>query len=41
MVNAVGIGSTLREAIKKGYEIADTVQWKGRQLRGDIGKKYL
>jgi len=41
VVNAVGIGSTLREAIKKGYEIADTVQWKGRQLRGDIGKKYL
>jgi phosphoribosylamine--glycine ligase len=41
VINAVGIGSTLREAIKKGYEIADTIQWKGRQMRGDIGKKYL
>ncbi len=41
VINAVGIGSTLREAIKKGYEISEAVQWKGRQMRGDIGKKYL
>jgi len=41
VLNIVGIGSTLREAIKKSYELADTVQWNGRQMRGDIGKKYL
>lgn len=41
VMNAVGIGSTIREAIKKSYEISDSVQWTGRQNRGDIGKKYL
>lgn len=41
VLGVVGLGSSLREAIKKSYELADTIQWNGRQMRGDIGKKYL
>jgi phosphoribosylamine---glycine ligase len=41
VLNAVGIGSTLKEAVKKAYEIAESTTWKGRQMRSDIGKKFL
>ncbi|MBY0384204.1 phosphoribosylamine--glycine ligase [bacterium] len=41
VVNAVGLGSSHREAIKKSYELAEQVQWTGVQLRRDIGRKYL
>lgn len=41
VLSVVGIGSTLREAIKKSYELAETIDWPGKQMRGDIGKKYL
>ncbi|MCB9073226.1 MAG: phosphoribosylamine--glycine ligase [Bdellovibrionaceae bacterium] len=41
VLNCVGIGSSLKEAIKKSYEIAEHVHWKGRQMRSDIGKKFL
>ncbi len=41
VLNAVGLGSSHREAIKKAYELAEQAQWQGLQLRRDIGKKYL
>lgn len=41
VLGVVGIGSSLREAIKKSYDLAETVRWKGVQMRRDIGKKYL
>lgn len=41
VLNAIGIGSTLKEAVKKAYEISESVNWKGRQMRSDIGKKFL
>jgi phosphoribosylamine--glycine ligase len=41
VLNAVGLGSTPREAIKKSYEQAEQVSWSGSQMRRDIGKKYL
>jgi phosphoribosylamine--glycine ligase len=41
VLSVVGLGSTLKEAIKKSYDLADTVEWKGCQMRRDIGKKYL
>ncbi len=41
VLNCIGIGSTLKEAVKKAYEISEGVTWKGRQARSDIGKKFL
>lgn len=41
VLNCIGIGSTLKEAVKKAYEISESAVWKGRQLRSDIGKKFL
>jgi phosphoribosylamine---glycine ligase len=41
VLNAVGLGSSHREAIKKSYELTEQAQWSGMQLRRDIGKKYL
>lgn len=41
VLNSVGIGSTLKEAVKKAYEMSENVTWKGRQMRSDIGKKFL
>lgn len=41
VLNCVGIGSSLKEAVKKAYEISDGITWKGRQMRSDIGKKFL
>ena len=41
VLNAVAIGSSLKESIKKAYRQADKVCWPGRQMRKDIGKKAL
>lgn len=41
VMNSVGIGSSLKEAVKKAYEMSENVTWKGRQMRSDIGKKFL
>lgn len=41
VLNCVGIGSSLKEAVKKAYEISESATWKGRQMRSDIGKKFL
>ena len=41
VLNAVGLGSSHREALKKAYELCEQAQWTGIQYRRDIGKKYL
>lgn len=41
VLNAIGLGSSHREAIKKAYELCEQAQWTGVQYRRDIGKKYL
>jgi phosphoribosylamine---glycine ligase len=39
VLNAIGIGSTLSEAIKQAYAQSRKVNWRGLQMRSDIGKK--
>ncbi len=39
VLNSIGCGSTLPEAISKAYAQAEKVQWPGRQIRKDIGQK--
>jgi phosphoribosylamine--glycine ligase len=39
VLNAMGLGSTLSEAIKKAYEQARKAKWRGLQMRTDIGAK--
>lgn len=41
VLNAIGIGNTLKEAINNSYAQAERVSWKGLQMRRDIGKKIL
>ncbi len=41
VLNAVGLGSSHREALKKAYDLCEQAQWTGIQYRRDIGKKYL
>jgi phosphoribosylamine---glycine ligase len=41
VLNLVGLGSSLKEAIKKSYDLSESIEWKGSQMRRDIGKKYL
>ena len=41
VMNAVGIGSTLAEAIENSYRQAKNISWTGMQMRKDIGKKAL
>lgn len=41
VLNSVGIGSNLQEAINNSYEQAKYAYWDGMQLRSDIGKKLL
>ena len=36
VLNAVGLGSTLQEAIKNAYQQASRVKWPGLQMRRDI-----
>ncbi|MCB0378004.1 MAG: phosphoribosylamine--glycine ligase [Bdellovibrionales bacterium] len=41
VLNAIGRGSHLKEAIERAYDQAKKVSWPGMQLRSDIGKKAL
>jgi phosphoribosylamine--glycine ligase len=41
VLNAVGMGSTLKEAIGAAYKQAKHVNWRGMQMRKDIGQKQL
>lgn len=41
VLNAVGIGSSLTEAINNSYEQVKFAYWDGYQYRKDIGKKLL
>lgn len=39
VLNAIAMGSSMREAIKAAYAQAEHVQWRGLQMRNDIGAK--
>ncbi len=39
VLNAIGLGGSLRDAITAAYAIADRVKWAGLQRRGDIGRR--
>lgn len=41
VLGVVGLGSSLKEAVKKSYDLAETISWKGSQMRRDIGKRFL
>lgn len=41
VLNAMGVGQTLEEAIGKAYSQAEKAQWPGRQMRTDIGSKAI
>jgi len=41
VLNAVGMGSSLKEAIHSAYKQAKHVTWKNMQMRKDIGAKQL
>lgn len=39
VLNAVGLGANLREAIDQAYRQAEKAKWHGRQMRHDVGAK--
>lgn len=39
VLNAIGLGEDLKEALEKSYSLAGQVSWAGLQMRTDIGKK--
>ena len=41
MLNVVGFGKNLRNAISNAYEIAERIKFKNKYFRTDIGKKGL
>jgi phosphoribosylamine--glycine ligase len=41
VLNAVGFGATLKEALAAAYRVASGIKWKGQQVRKDIGAKLL
>jgi phosphoribosylamine--glycine ligase len=41
VMNAVGLGASLEEAIQQAYQVADTVQFDGKFYRKDIAQKGL
>lgn len=41
VLNALGIGSSLEEALKHAYQQADNLSWPSMQMRRDIGQKLL
>jgi len=41
VLNAIGFGSSLREAIQNAYGQVAKVKWRGQQVRRDIGQKIL
>lgn len=40
VLGAVGIGSTLREALEHSYALAEKINWQGLQKRNDIGNYF-
>ncbi len=41
ILNSVGVGQTLEEALKAAYSQAKQVKWQGLQMRKDIGARQL
>ncbi|MBX3020883.1 MAG: phosphoribosylamine--glycine ligase [Bdellovibrionales bacterium] len=41
VINAIGMGSSLKEALSAAYKQAQKITWKGMQMRSDIGRKQL
>jgi len=41
ILNSMGMGSTLKEAVSKAYSQAKKVSWRGLRMRSDIGAKIL
>ncbi len=41
VLNVVGLGSTFESARNRAYEACDAINFEGKQLRSDIGKKAL
>ena len=41
VLNSLGMGSALREAVDKAYAQAKKVSWRGLRMRKDIGAKFL
>lgn len=41
VLGAVGLGSSMREAVSAAYSQSSKARWKGQQKRGDIGQKVL
>ncbi|OQW50642.1 MAG: hypothetical protein A4S09_00295 [Proteobacteria bacterium SG_bin7] len=41
VINAIGIGANVKEAIEKAYQQSERVRWNGVQFRTDIGKMLL
>jgi phosphoribosylamine--glycine ligase len=38
VLNAIGLGKDMNQALARAYEIADKINWPGMQYRRDIGK---
>jgi phosphoribosylamine--glycine ligase len=41
VLNSVGIGADLRQALQKAYKQSQNARWPGQQMRKDIGKNIL
>ena len=41
VINSVGIGDSLEQAIENAYKQAKQIHWKNYQFREDIGNKLL
>lgn len=41
VLNAVGLGSSLKEAVSHAYKQVEKVRWEGMQFRKDIGNQFL
>ena len=41
VLNALGVGTSVSEAVTRAYAQAERIQWPGRQMRRDIGAKVL
>lgn len=39
VLNSIGLGSDIKEALQKAYDQTENAKWSGRQMRKDIGKK--
>jgi phosphoribosylamine--glycine ligase len=41
VLNVCASGRDLRQALRRAYDAARRIEWPGRQLRGDIGRRVL